>query len=87
MKIKLNQICVAALIMLCVQSAFGQIGQDKDGYYRVRNSQNPTHYIGLANDKFSYQTLVGSASTAWSNKEARITYAAAFLRKSSARLL
>ena len=80
MKKQLLHMCAVFLIALCVLPAFGQIGQDKDGYYRVRNSQNPTHYIGLANDKFSYQTLVGSASTAWSNKEARITYAAAFLR-------
>ena len=80
MKKKLRNTCVVLLMTLCVLPAFGQMGKDKDGYYRVRNSQNPTHYIGLANDKFSYQTLVGSASSAWSNKEARITYAAAFLR-------
>ena len=80
MKKKLRNTCVVLLMTLCVLPAFGQMGKDKDGYYRVRNSQNPTHYIGLANDKFSYQTLVGSASAAWNNKEARITYAAAFLR-------
>ena len=80
MKKQLLHMCAVFLMALCVLPAFGQIGQNKDGYYRVRNSQHPTHYIGLANDRFSYQTLVGSASAAWSNKEARISYAAAFLR-------
>lgn len=65
---------------LCILPVFGQMGKDKDGYYRVRNSQNPTHYIGLANDKFSYQTLIGSASGALANPNARISYAAAYLR-------
>ena len=80
MKKIFHNTCAIFLMALCALPAFGQLGANKDGYYRVRNSKYPTHYIGLANDRFSYQTLVGSASTAAANPDARISYAAAYLR-------
>lgn len=60
--------------------ATAQLGVNKQGYYRVRNVMHPTHYIGIANDYFSYQTLVGSSSTASQHPDSKISQASAWLR-------
>ena len=54
--------CVALLLTLCSLPALAQIGGD--GYYRVRNAQNTNHTISLANDRFTYQSVVGVAGGA-----------------------
>ena len=80
MKRKLPHIGVILLLALCCLPALAQIGSNKDGYYRVRNSQYPSDYIGVANDKFSYHTLIGSASTASQHLDSKLSQATAYLR-------
>ena len=62
MKINLNKMCVMVLLALCSLPAMAQL--NGDGYYRVRNAQNTNHIISLANDRFTYQSVVGVAGGA-----------------------
>lgn len=54
--------CVLMLIALCALPAMAQL--NGDGYYRVRNAQNTNHIISLANDRFTYQSIIGVAGGA-----------------------
>ena len=66
---------------LFVLPAFAQLGKNKDGYYRVRNSQYPTDYISIANNKFNYQKIIGSVSSVTdATKPYKINFAEAYLR-------
>ncbi len=62
MKINLNKMCAIAMLALCSLPAMAQL--NGDGYYRVRNAQNTNHIISLANDSFTYQSIVGVAGGA-----------------------
>ena len=80
MKKSILHIGTVFLMALCCLPALAQIEGNASGYYRVRNAQYPTDYIGVANDKFSYQTLVGSATTASQHIDSKISQATAYLK-------
>ncbi len=54
--------CALLLMALCALPAMAQL--NGDGYYRVRNAQNTNHIISLANDRFTYQSIIGVAGGA-----------------------
>ena len=72
MKRNILHVSAVFLMTLSVLPVFAQIGSGKDGFYRVRNSQYSTDYIGVANDKFSYHTLIGSASSASQHLDSKL---------------
>ena len=80
MKRNILHVGAVFLMALSVLPVFAQIGSGKDGFYRVRNAQYPTDYIGVANDKFSYHTLIGSASTAAQHLDSKLSQATAYLK-------
>lgn len=53
-------IIISALLTLCCLPMAAQL--NGTGFYRLRNAQNTTDYISMANDKFSYQFLFGSST-------------------------
>ena len=68
MKDFLRHICAAVLIALVAMPATAQLYDTNtnsgDGYYRFRNAKNTNHSITLANDQFTYQSIVGVAGGA-----------------------
>ena len=68
MKKLTQQFCLLALISLCALPAMAQLydlnTNAGDGYYRIRNAKHTNHSITLANDKFTYQSIVGVAGGA-----------------------
>ncbi len=80
MKRNILHVSAVFLMALSVLPVFAQIGSGKDGFYRVRNSQYPSDYIGVANDKFSYHSLIGSASTAAQHLDSKLSQATAYLK-------
>ena len=80
MKRNILHVSAVLLMALSVLPVFAQIGSGKDGFYRVRNSQYPSDYIGVANDKFSYHTLIGSATTAADHLDSKLSQATAYLK-------
>ena len=80
MKRNILHVGAVFLMALSVLPVFAQIGSGKDGFYRVRNSQYPSDYIGVANDKFSYHSLIGSASTAAQHLDSKLSQATAYLK-------
>ena len=68
MKDFFKHICTAVLIALVTLPATAQLydvgTNNGDGYYRFRNAKHTNHSIILANDKFTYQSVVGVAGGA-----------------------
>ena len=68
MKDFFKHICTAVLIALVTLPAMAQLydvgTNNGDGYYRFRNAKHTNHSIILANDKFTYQSVVGVAGGA-----------------------
>jgi len=58
MKISIRKWLVPLLWLCCLPMAAQLNGS---GYYRLRNAANTTDYISLANDKFNYSTVIGTA--------------------------
>lgn len=81
MKTKLHLIGAVFLMALCSMPALAQIGANKNGFYRIRNSQYPTDYITIANNQFNYQKIIGSVSSVTDEtKPYKINFAEAYLR-------
>lgn len=81
MKNTFHKIGAVFLMALFVLPAFAQLGKNTDGFYRVRNSQYPTDYISIANNKFNYQKIIGSVSSVTdATKPYKINFAEAYLR-------
>ena len=51
------------------------------GFYRIRNVERSADVISIENDEFNYQTIVGSASSTYSDPTAAINRAITFLQK------
>ena len=56
----MTRMVAAALLALCSLPMNAQL--NGTGFYRFRNSANKSDYICLANDKFNYTTIIGSAA-------------------------
>ena len=56
----MKKLSTFVLFLLVSLSSQAQLGGD--GFYRFRNVANTEHYIGMANDKFSYQFLFGGSA-------------------------
>ena len=80
MKRNILHVSAVFLMALSVLPVFAQIGSGNDGFYRVRNAQYSSDYIGVANDKFSYHSLIGSASTAAQHLDSKLSQATAYLK-------
>ena len=58
MKKALRLFCVTALAVLCAVPTMAQL--NGTGYYRIRNAQQTTDYISLANDKFNFYSVIAA---------------------------
>jgi len=54
-----KNIFILALIFCCTMTSLAQL--NGSGYYRLRNVENPTHYISLANHIFNYDVILNTA--------------------------
>ena len=58
-KTTIHHLCALALLALSSLPAMAQM--NGTGYYRFRNSARTSDYITIANDKFNYTTVIGTA--------------------------
>ena len=58
-KTTIHHLCALALAALCALPAVAQL--NGTGYYRFRNAAQTSDYITIANDKFNYTTVIGTA--------------------------
>ena len=58
-KTTIHNLCAIALLALSSLPAMAQM--NGTGYYRFRNSARTSDYITIANDKFNYTTVIGTA--------------------------